>query len=319
MGLIRVVSLCNTSVTSVTAYITATYFCIACLSVQSLTFVPTLIMLKQGLIFALLLSVLFSVPSLGQKKLRQKQQLEQSQNDKKMKVDVWSDVMCPFCYIGKRHLEAALQEFEHADKIEVVWHSYQLDPDAETVTDKDAYTYLAERKGQTVEWSKQAHQQVTDMAAKAGLRYDFDKVVIANSFDAHRLSHYAKEHGKGNDIEEQLFKAHFTDGKNIADHQVLAELAANVGLDKQEVLSVLATDKYADAVQKDIETAAQLRVGGVPFFVLNKKYGVSGAQPAETFLQALQQSWEEYEKDNPALTMVGDKDAAACDTEGNCE
>ncbi len=276
-------------------------------------------MVRQIIILILLVTVVFSETADAQKKSKRYQLIEQPQNNKKMKVDVWSDVMCPFCYIGKRHLEAALQEFEHADKIEVVWHSYQLDPDAETVTDKDAYTYLAERKGQTVEWSKQAHQQVTDMAAKAGLKYDFDKVVIANSFDAHRLSHYAKEHGKGNEIEEQLFKAHFTDGKNIADHQVLAELAANVGLDKQDVLSVLATDKYADAVQKDIEIAAQMRVGGVPFFVLNKKYGVSGAQPSETFLQALNQAWKEYEKDNPALTMVGDKDAAACDTDGNCE
>lgn len=234
-----------------------------------------------------------------------------------MRVDIWSDVMCPFCYIGKRHLEKALEEFEHRDDVEVVWHSYQLDPDARPQPGKDAYTYLAERKGQPVEWSRQAHKQVTEMAARAGLHYDFDKVVIANSFDAHRLVQLAKKYGKGDEMEEQLFKGHFTDGKDVGDHKVLMEMAKAIGLNEKEVADVLNGNAYADEVQADIAMAEQIGVRGVPFFVINNKYGVSGAQPPATFVQALNKAWEEYAKENK-LTMV-DGSAPACEPNGDCK
>lgn len=214
-----------------------------------------------------------------------------------MKVDIWSDVMCPFCYIGKRHFEDAVRQFAHGDSIEVVWHSFQLDPDTKTQTGKDVYSYLAERKGQSVEWSRQAHKQVTDMAARAGLQYNFDKAVVANSFDAHRVVQFAKTYGKGDAMEEQLFKGYFTEGKNIADHKVLAEMAAEIGIQEQAVMDVLNSDAYSAEVRGDVETAARIGINGVPFFVINNKYGVSGAQPATTFVQALGQAWEEYAKE----------------------
>lgn len=243
---------------------------------------------------------------------------QQQSNKKKMKVDIWSDVMCPFCYIGKRHFEEALAKFENGKDIEVVWHSFQLDPDAEAQPGKSAYEYLAERKGQSLEWSKQVHSQVTQMAADAGLTYNFDKAVVANSFDAHRIVQLAKKHGKGDAMEEQLFKAYFTEGKDIANDATLTELATSIGLNKEEVEEVLSSDKYADDVQEDVATASRLGINGVPFFVINNKYGVSGAQPSATFVQALQQAWAEYEKEKSPLTMV-DGDAATCEPGKDCE
>jgi predicted DsbA family dithiol-disulfide isomerase len=211
-----------------------------------------------------------------------------------------------------------MQEFAHGDSIEVVWHSFQLDPDTKTQPGKDVYSYLAERKGQSLEWSRQAHKHVTDMAARAGLQYNFDKAVVANSFDAHRVLQLAKKHSKGDAMEDQLFKGYFTEGKNIADHDVLADMAVAVGIEKQVALDVLKSDAYSAEVQADIETAARIGINGVPFFVINNKYGVSGAQPASTFVQALNRAWEEYAKEKGGLTMM-DGEAASCEPGGECE
>lgn len=235
-----------------------------------------------------------------------------------MRVDIWSDVMCPFCYIGKRHFEEALQKFEHGKQIEVVWHSFQLAPDADPQPGTDAYTYLAEQKGQSLEWSKQAHQHVTQMAAKAGLNYNFDKAVPANSFDAHRVVQLAKKYNKGDEMEEQLFKAYFTEGRDIANLTTLTQLATNIGLNEQEVKEVLNSDEYTTEVKEDVAMAAKLGISGVPFFVINNKYGVSGAQPSETFVQALAQAWTEYEKEKSPLTMV-DGEASSCEPGKDCE
>ena len=235
----------------------------------------------------------------------------------KMRVDIWSDVMCPFCYIGKRRFETALAKFPNKENIEVVWHSFQLDPDVEAETGKDVYSYLAERKGQSLEWSKQAHAQVTEMAAGEGLIYNYDKAVVANSFDAHRVVQLAKKHNKGDAMEEQLFKAYFTDGKDIANHDVLASLATAIGIESKEVNEVLTTSLFADAVHADINTAAQLRINGVPFFVINNKYGVSGAQVPATFSEVLNKAWQEYEQENSRLTII-DGDAASCEPGKDC-
>lgn len=237
---------------------------------------------------------------------------------KKMRVDIWSDVMCPFCYIGKRRFEGALAQFEHRDDIEIVWHSFQLDPSTKSQPGKDVYTWLAERKGQSLEWSKQMHRQVTNMAADAGLEYNFDKAVIANSYDAHRITQLAKKYGKGDAMEEQLFKGYFTEGKDISDHQVLIEMAVTIGIDKQEVTEVLKNGTYADAVQADIDRAAQIGINGVPFFVINDKYAVSGAQPSETFGGALKQAWKEYEQEKDGLTII-DGNGATCEPNGECK
>ena len=234
-----------------------------------------------------------------------------------MKVDIWSDVMCPFCYIGKRRFEAALANFNHKEDIEVVWHSFQLDPGMTAQPGKDVYTYLAERKGISVEQSKQMHTGVVQMAAEAGLQYNFDKAVIANSFDAHRFAHLAKTKDLGEAAEEALFKAYFTDGKDISNFDTLAQLGKEIGLDAAEVKQALQTDAFANAVDEDIYHASQIGVRGVPFFVLNDKYAVSGAQPVETFAGALNQAWTEYEKENPRLKVLGD-DAATCEPGGDC-
>lgn len=210
-----------------------------------------------------------------------------------MKVEIWSDVMCPFCYIGKRKFEAALNQFEHQQEVEIVWKSFQLNPDMEAAPGKTINEYLAEIKGWSVEQAKSMNDRVTEMAKQVGLDYQLDKAVVANSFDAHRFIQFAKTHKKGDAAEERLFKAYFTEGKDTGDRAVLVELAAEIGLDAKEVAAMLETDAFSAEVHKDVYEAQQVGVRGVPFFVLGNKYAVSGAQESATFLQALQKTWEE--------------------------
>lgn len=210
-----------------------------------------------------------------------------------MKVEIWSDVMCPFCYIGKRRFEQALTQFPHKDDIEIVWKSYQLNPDMQTDPSKSINQYLSETKGISLEQAQELNAYVTNMAKEVGLDYDFNKAVLANSFDAHRLVQLAKANGKGNEMEEQLFKAYFIEGKNIADHETLEQIATEAGLDGGQVKNVLAANEYADKVEQDIYEARQIGLRGVPFFVLNDRYAVSGAQATETFLGALEKAWAE--------------------------
>lgn len=212
-----------------------------------------------------------------------------------MKIDIWSDIRCPFCYIGKRKFEQALAQFEHKDKVEVEWHSFELDPQAKTQPDKNAYEYLAEAKGQSMEWSVEMHQYVKDTAAENGLVFNFDELKIANSFNAHRLIQLAKSLGLGDEAEERLFAAHFTAGKNIADQDTLIQIGIDLGIEKAVVTQMLTTDSFTDEVRYDEKTAQSIGISGVPFFIINQKHTISGAQPAETFLKALNQSWQEGE------------------------
>jgi predicted DsbA family dithiol-disulfide isomerase len=207
-----------------------------------------------------------------------------------MKVDIWSDVRCPFCYIGKRKFEKALAEFEHKDDVEIEWHSFELDPNLATRLDMDTYDYLAERYGKSREWAVERHGQVIQAAAEIGLKFDFDRSVIANSFDAHRLIQVAKQHNVADAVEENLFKAHFTEGKNIADHSVLLQIGKHSGLNALEVEVMLKSDDFTDEVRYDEKTARDLGITGVPFFVFNQKLAVSGAQASETFLDALKKA-----------------------------
>lgn len=236
----------------------------------------------------------------------------------KMKVEIWSDIMCPFCYIGKRKFEHAMKDFSHSDQVEVIWHSYQLDPGISYEPGRDLYSYLAERKGQTLEWSKGVHQHVTNMAKEVGLTYDFDRAVIANSFDAHRLIQLSKKYDKGDEAEERLFRAYFTEGKNVSDHATLVELGAEIGLDREEISKTLASDAYAEAVDRDIKEAMQIGVQGVPFFVIDRKYGISGAQPSEAFLQTLEKSFSEWEKQHLVIQMETAQ-GESCGTDGDCK
>ncbi len=204
-----------------------------------------------------------------------------------MKVEIWSDVMCPFCYIAKRKFEKAVSEFEGKETIEVEWKSFQLNPDQKTEPGKNITQYLAELKGWSLEQAKEMNERVTNMAKEVGLNYNFDKVIVANSFDAHRLIQFAKRKNVGDQMEEALFKAYFIDGKNTADHATLLALAIEAGLDADETKAILDSGIFADEVEADIELGSQIGVRGVPCFVFDRKYAVSGAQPSEVFLETM--------------------------------
>lgn len=226
--------------------------------------------------------------------------------------------MCPFCYIGKRKFEMALAQFDQKDQVEIEWKSFQLNPDMKTQPEKSINEYLADAKGWTLEYAEEANNYVTKIAHEVGLEYNMDKAVVANSFDAHRFAHYAKQKGKGDEAEEQLFKAYFTDGRNTADHETLIELGTVIGLDANELKEVLSSNKFAAEVRQDVYEAQQVGARGVPFFVLDRKYAVSGAQQPETFLGALTQSFGEWSEQNtPKLVSYGD--GAACTPDGKCD
>lgn len=233
-----------------------------------------------------------------------------------MKIDIWSDIMCPFCYIGKRKLESALEQFEHKGEVEIVWHSFQLDPEMKPKAGEDLYGYLAKRKGQNRDWAVRMHKQVEQMAKVEGLNYNFDKAVVANSFNAHRLIQLAKKHGLGDAAEEALFKAYFTDGKDINDNNTLLQLGMDIGLSAVETGELLNSDAYAADVHADVAKAQLLGVNGVPFFVIDDKYGISGAQPKELFGEALEKAWAEQAK--PSIVTLNSEINESCTDEG-CE
>ncbi len=199
-------------------------------------------------------------------------------------------MMCPFCYIGKRRLEAALDQFSGKQQVEITWKSFQLNPDMPTELGKSITSYLAEIKGWTLEYSRQMHAALTASARELGLHYDFDRAVVANSFDAHRVVQLAKTKHLGDAMEERFFKAYFSEGENIADHKVLLRLGHEVGLLEGEIREALATDAFAGAVRQDINEAMKIGVNGVPFFVFDRKYAVSGAQDTKVFLQVLEKA-----------------------------
>ena len=233
-----------------------------------------------------------------------------------MKVRIWSDVLCPYCYIGKREFENALSRFPAKDSIVVEWKSFQLDPSAPKRSSDDMYTMLAKKYGRTREQARGMVQGVVDRARTVGLDYDMDKAVMANSYDAHRLIQLAKTKGRGDAIEERLFKAHFMEGVDIADQAALQRLGEEVGLSKGDIEALWAGDAFGDAVRSDIQQAQRIGVRGVPFFVIDDKYAVSGAQASDHFLGALQQAWSE--RPAAVLKEVPGAGGAACDPAGNC-
>lgn len=242
-------------------------------------------------------------------------------NMNKLKVEIWSDVMCPFCYIGKRKFENALATFEHKSAIQIEWKSFQLSPNIEKEigeTGLDAYDYVAQRYGKSREWSIEMHQNITQQAKEIGLEYNFDIAKMANSFDAHRISHLAKSLDKGNELEELLFKAYFTEGKDISSPAVLIEIGNKVGIDSAAIEEVLNSKNYTQAVHLDIEEAQKIGVQGVPFFVFDRKYAVSGAQSPEVFLETLTQTWKEWEAANNQQTFTT-IDGQNCSIDGECD
>ncbi len=227
--------------------------------------------------------------------------------------------MCPFCYIGKRHLETALQQFDDADAVDVVWKSYQLDPYIPRNPEyKNTYAYLAARKGMSYEEAKEMTAGVTQAAANAGLTLDFERAVVANSFDAHRLVHLAQASGLADVTKEGLFRAHFTEGKDVNSREVLIAVGTAAGLAEAEITDLLNSDRYSDAVAHDIREARDIGVRGVPFFVFNRKYAVSGAQPPEVFMQTLDKSFVEWRAENPKATLTV-TEGPTCGPDGHCE
>ncbi len=234
-----------------------------------------------------------------------------------MQVEIWSDILCPFCYIGKRKFERALQDAAMKDRIQIVWKSFQLSPDMVTDPATSVYQYLSAYKGLSIEEAKQMTAQVAQMAALEGLQFHFDNAVNANSFDAHRLLHLAKTHDVQDHAEEKLFLAYFTEGKNIDDHQTLLQIGVDIGLKKEEVHDVLSGQQYADDVMQDIYEAQQVGVRGVPFFVFDRKYAVSGAQDSKVFAEVLRKSFSEWQQSHPDFieTIEGD----VCSPDGQCD
>ena len=208
-----------------------------------------------------------------------------------MHIDIWSDVVCPWCYIGKRRLEQALTQFAHRDSVEIRWHSFELDPSAPGAREGTYASRLAAKYGVPEEQARQMLDEMTARAAELGLTYDFSIAQHANTFDAHRVLHLAHERGVQDAVEERLFRAMFTEGRALGDAETLISLAAEAGLEADEVRAVLATDRYADAVRADEAQAVQLGVTGVPFFVIDRRYGVAGAQPADVLLRVLDGAW----------------------------
>lgn len=214
------------------------------------------------------------------------------------KIEIWSDILCPFCYIGKRKLEKAVETFKGKEFLEIEWRSYQLDPDAASQPNTDVYDYLTQRKGQTRDWSIKMHEQVANTAKQEGLDYHFEKAIIANSYHAHRLIHLAKKYKLGDNAEETIFKAYFTEGKDIADKTTLIAIGKQIGLKENELKEVLNSDRFGTEVKADIEEAQNIGVRGVPFFVIDRAYAISGAQPVEVFTETLEKSFEDWETKN---------------------
>jgi predicted DsbA family dithiol-disulfide isomerase len=197
--------------------------------------------------------------------------------------------VCPWCYVGKRRFEKALAAFDHRDEVEVIWRSFELDPNAPPEREHSGAEHLAAKYGMSVEQAERSNAQMTELAASEGLEYHLDRTRGGNSFDAHRLIHLAKDHGQQDRMMERLMRAYFTEGEPIGDAETLVRIALEMGVDPRG----LANGAYGDAVREDEQLARRIGIQGVPFFVLGRRYGVSGAQPAELLLQALEKSWDQ--------------------------
>ncbi|KMQ61592.1 DSBA oxidoreductase [Chryseobacterium angstadtii] len=229
-----------------------------------------------------------------------------------MKIEIWSDIMCPFCYIGKHNFEQALEKLPFKNEVEVEWKSFQLDPSLDAVKTQNTIEYFKEKKGFPADQAAQMIGQVAQMGKGVGIDFNFEKALIINTFTAHKLLHLAKKYSKSSEMEEALFKAHFIDGKNVGDIDELVTLAENSGIDKEEARQVLTSDGLNYEISQDIQEAKNNGISSVPFFVLNGKYAVSGAQPAEVFADALQQTYKETVSPFKDLSQGG----ASCDTDG---
>lgn len=240
--------------------------------------------------------------------------------ENKLKIEIWSDIMCPFCYIGKRNFEAALAQFPNKEQIEIEWKSFQLDPTIPEVPkyQDDMYLFVADRKGMSYEQSKKIHQGLIQYAKSVGLEYNLDKTLVTNSMKGHRIIQFAATKGLGEKAEETLFYAYFTQGKNLNDSITLIELGKEIGLTDTEVNNALTDPLYAQKVEEDSREAQVLGAKGVPFFVVNRKYAIAGAQQPNEILKLLEKSFAEWQKENPQ-TKLETIQGESCTPNGECK
>jgi len=234
-----------------------------------------------------------------------------------MKVEIWSDIACPWCYVGKRRFERALASFSHRDEVEIVWRSFELDPNAPRTQPGPVAEMLARKYRIPVAQAEAMNARLAGEARKEGLDFHFDRVQLGNTFDAHRLIHFAAVAGKREAMVERLMRAYFTDGLAVGDVEVLVRLATEVGLDENAARLALESDAFAADVRADEQRAREFGVSGVPFFAIDERYGVSGAQPPEHILDALRQAWTESAPATAAVDGAGAEPAVDC-AEGSC-
>jgi predicted DsbA family dithiol-disulfide isomerase len=213
-----------------------------------------------------------------------------------MKVEIWSDIACPWCYIGRRRFEKALSLFDHRDQVEVIWRSYELDSNAPRDYAGSVNDLLVQRYGMSQEKAASMNARVSELAAEEGLEYHLELAHPVNSLDAHRMIHLAAQNNLQSEMKERLQRAYFTEGLVVSDHDTLVQLASEVGIDEQAARQMLASSDFTDSVHADARQAQVYGSNGVPFFVFEEKFAVSGAQPAELFLKALRQTWDETQK-----------------------
>jgi predicted DsbA family dithiol-disulfide isomerase len=224
-------------------------------------------------------------------------------------VEIWSDIACPWCYIGKRRFEAAVAGFPHRDEVTVTWRSFQLDPEAPAERPGELAAHLASKYGSSVEQARARQAQITELAAAEGLDFRFDRARSGNTFDAHRLVHLAAAHDKQDAMKERLMRAYLTEGELMSDHAALARLAGEIGLPADEVDALLAGDRFAAEVVDDVRTGVGLGITGVPFFVVDRAFGASGAQPPELLGELLTHAWEE----RPRVEVVSGGESCGVD------
>jgi predicted DsbA family dithiol-disulfide isomerase len=230
-----------------------------------------------------------------------------------MDVEIWSDIACPWCYIGKRRFEAALAQFEHRDDVRVTWRSFELDPAAPDERAGERAARLAEKYGITVDRAREMEAQMTETAAGEGLDFHFDVARSGSTFDGHRVVHLAAERGLQDAMKERLLRAYFGEGELMSDHDTLVRLAGEVGLDQDEVREMLAGERYAQEVRDDERTAHAFGISAVPTFVVDRAIGASGAHPPEALLELLREGWT---RRTPAPAVIAGGEV--CDVDGNC-
>lgn len=238
----------------------------------------------------------------------------------KMRIEIWSDIACPYCYIGKRKLENAIALFPHKDNIELVWHSYELNPALpKRALDKSFYAYFAESHGITESEAKSEMKKVIDLAKETGLNYDFEHLIVCNTSDALRLVKLARERDLATEAEEVLFKAYFIEGKNVSDRNTLTLLGIEIGLNKDDIVQMLESKKYVDEIAKDIEYSEnELNLEYIPFYLFNNKYIIQGSIPTDEYLEILTKAYSEWEKNGVANEKGDIISGQSCSIDGVC-